>query len=59
MIEREDPRNAALARDTSGRIAFGSDEGVEGIERFPIAGLAGVRLCRPALRSVGFAGAQR
>lgn len=31
-VERDDPRNAALARDSAVRIAFGSNEGVEGVE---------------------------
>lgn len=34
-IEHDDPRNAKLAREAAVRIAFGSDEGVDGIEALP------------------------
>lgn len=31
-VEHDDPRNAKLAREAAVRIAFGSDEGVDGVE---------------------------
>jgi len=34
-VERDDPLHATLAREAAVRIAFGSDEGVDGIEALP------------------------